>query len=174
VHVWEHNNLAQKNLAVVDLVPDAWIIVPVVLNRFASRLPRRRLELLPSPAAKRVRAAILVGANTVTRPQVVAGRADRDGGLDCAGGAVDANEVAASHAAEFALRFEDARVLPLAPGHITELAVPASGQVVVGLRIQAPAKARPGQAFPLDIVERDETGRVVGGVAIQIRIQKGA
>jgi hypothetical protein len=174
VHVWEHNNLAQKNLAVVDLAPDAWVIVPLVLNRFASGLPHRRLELLTSPAAKRVRAAILVGVKTLPRPLVAAGRAGRNGGLDCAGGALDANEVAAAHAVELGLRFEDARVLPLVPGHITELAVPVSGQVVVGLRIQAPAKARPGQAFPLDIVERDDAGRVVGGVAIQLRIRKGA
>jgi hypothetical protein len=34
--VWEHNNLAQKNLAVVHLVPGDWFLLPFVLNRFAS------------------------------------------------------------------------------------------------------------------------------------------
>ncbi len=34
-HVWEHNNLAQKNLTIVDLVPGDWIVIPFVINRFA-------------------------------------------------------------------------------------------------------------------------------------------
>jgi hypothetical protein len=174
LHVWEHNNLAQKNLAVVDLAPDAWIILPIVLNRFPSKLPHRRIELLRSPAAKRVRAALLVGAKPPPRSLIGARRAGRNGDLDCAGGAVDAGEVAAASAAELALRFEDARVLPLMAGRIVELAVPPKGQVVAGLRVQAPAKARPGQTFPLDVVERDETGRVVGGVAIDVRLREGA
>ena len=52
-HVWEHNNLAQKNLIVVDLVPGEYVIVPVVLTgRFGGEqlLQRRSGTQLPVPS----------------------------------------------------------------------------------------------------------------------------
>jgi hypothetical protein len=33
LHVWQHNNLAQKNLTVVDLRPDDWLVLPFVVAR---------------------------------------------------------------------------------------------------------------------------------------------
>jgi hypothetical protein len=30
-HVWEHNNLAQKNLTIVDLLPNTFMILPIVI-----------------------------------------------------------------------------------------------------------------------------------------------
>ena len=38
------------------------------------------------------------------------------------------------------------------------------------LLVTAPEDARPGETFDLDLVERDSTGAVVGGIGIQIRI----
>ena len=46
-HVWEHNNLAQKNLTVVDLLPNAFIILPVtVTNWHPDFKPRFALEVI--------------------------------------------------------------------------------------------------------------------------------
>ena len=45
-HVWEHNNLVQKNLTIVDLLPNAFIIIPVVIrNLFNEGLTRYELEV---------------------------------------------------------------------------------------------------------------------------------
>jgi hypothetical protein len=168
LHVWEHNNLAQKNLAVVDLVPDAFVILPIVLNRFASPLRRRRLELLPSVAATRVGATLLVGDER--RAGSVAG----DGGrLDCAGAAADGADRTSSRAQRVAERFAGASPLTLAPGRALEVPVPSrpGGQIVVGLRLQAPRQAHRGAPLRLDLVERDEGGRIVGGVAVQLRVR---
>lgn len=43
-HVWEHNNLAQKNLTVVDLIPGDSLVVPVQLGNLAQEGGMHRLE----------------------------------------------------------------------------------------------------------------------------------
>ncbi len=49
-HVWEHNNLAQKNLTIVDLAPGESGEVPVVLgNRYIKEGRYYRIELLRNP-----------------------------------------------------------------------------------------------------------------------------
>src|SRR5207247_5875687 len=122
---------------------------------------------------KRVRAGVLFGASPLPRLLVGAGSgerlaarvAGRNGGLDCGGGAVDADTADVPPAERLAQRFEGAQHMTLAPGRVAALPVPSAsaGQVLVGLRLQAPQNARPGESFLLDIVERDEAGRVVGG-----------
>jgi len=43
----------------------------------------------------------------------------------------------------------------------------------MGLRLQAPKSAKPGETFVVDLVQRDEERkRVVGGLAIQVRVRK--
>jgi hypothetical protein len=178
LHVWEHNNLAQKNLVVVDLLPDAWVILPLVLNRFAPRGPRL-LELVQLGRARELRASLL--HTPIPRPTprpagTVAERVVRrnGGGLDCAGGGggeFDAPPVSA--AARLAAHFEHAAEIPLRPGQTAEVPMPSQpgGQVVVVVRIQAPRAARHGTTLPLDVVERNGQGRVIGGVSIEIRIK---
>jgi hypothetical protein len=180
VHVWEHNNLAQKNLAVVDLVPDAFVILPIVLDRFPSGLRHRRVELLPSPAARRIRAGLLVGAAPLPRPFVGAGASERvaariagrDGGLDCAGGFADASDSRVAPVERLVQRFEGAREMALEPGRIAEVPSTVGGQIVAGLRLHAPPKTRTRETFRLDVVERDDAGRVVGGVAVELRVRE--
>ncbi len=47
-HVWEHNNLAQKNLTIVDLLPNTFMILPIVISNwfpeFESRFDLEPLE----------------------------------------------------------------------------------------------------------------------------------
>ena len=46
LHVWEHNNLAQKNLSVVNLIPGDSMLIPFQLGNLFHRLPQfGRLEL---------------------------------------------------------------------------------------------------------------------------------
>jgi hypothetical protein len=44
-HVWEHNNLAQKNLTVVDLIPNDSLVVPVQLGNLEQAGGLYRLEV---------------------------------------------------------------------------------------------------------------------------------
>jgi hypothetical protein len=45
-HVWEHNNLAQKNLTVVNLKPDTFLALPFVVNNLKTRTRPVTLELI--------------------------------------------------------------------------------------------------------------------------------
>jgi hypothetical protein len=180
LHAWEHNNLAQKNLVVVDLRPDASIILPLVLNRFAGRRARL-LELIRPSKATDLRASLLhkpVPRQTAVSPVAAAEPLLRrnGGGLDCAGGPpVKSDAPPATATSRMAAHFEQATEIAFRPGKTTKVPTPPhpGGQIVVGIRIQAPPAARHGTTLPLDVVERDEHGRVTGGVAIKIRI-KGA
>ena len=50
--VWEKNNLAQKNLTIVDLRPNDWFVLPVVIrNLFRRRFPWFELVLTRLPGA---------------------------------------------------------------------------------------------------------------------------
>jgi hypothetical protein len=181
LHVWEHNNLAQKNLVVVDLLPDAWIILPLVLNRFALRRALR-LELVRPAGAEQLAASLLQtvarasasGARPALREPVPADLAALDGGLDCAGAVPEqADAPPISAAARIAAHFEHAAEVRFRAGRVAEVPLPRTlrGQLVAGIRLRVPRNARPGTTLPLDLVERDDDGRVVGGVAIQIRVK---
>lgn len=182
LHVWEHNNLAQKNLAVVDLAPDEWTILPLVLNRFAARF--RVLELVRPRGAENLQAMLLhpTGAPFENvrprRPEPVRDElAERDGaGLDCGGVATDAIDAPLEASVRVARRFENAATVAFKPGRVAQipLRLAWSGQVVVGVRVGVPREARPGSAFTLDLLQREaESGRVVGGVAVQVRVKGG-
>jgi hypothetical protein len=175
-HVWEHNNLAQKNLVVVDLLPDAWVILPLVLNRFAGRRSRL-LELVRPAEALELRASVLhtpiPKPSPVPTAAVARGVMRRNRGLDCGGVAVESDAPPLSASARLTAHFEHAAEVGFRPGQVAEVPVPShpGGQIVVGIRIQAPRAARRATTLPLDVIERDEQGRVIGGVAIQIRIR---
>ncbi len=40
----------------------------------------------------------------------------------------------------------------------------------VQLKLTAPASAKPGDVIPVDIVQKDEQGRIMGAVTIQINV----
>lgn len=47
LHVWEHNNLAQKNLTIVDVLPNRVFTLPFIVSNALSKLPRNfKLELI--------------------------------------------------------------------------------------------------------------------------------
>ncbi len=59
-HVWEHNNLAQKNLTVVDLVPGDSAIVPLQLGTLARKHAERfEIELVRPPRWRTLAASIV-------------------------------------------------------------------------------------------------------------------
>ncbi|WP_044870366.1 HAD family hydrolase [Pseudomonas sp. LFM046] len=184
-HVWEQNNLAQKNLTVVDLAPSAWIVLPLLAINLRPRLSRTvELELLRPAGLEGLAASLLLEKRTVPTwlragaSVLPVARVSRvSGHLDCSCGehpdtADAASVLLTNHAPErLAEAFPGALELAFAQGQRTTLPVllrPAESQRI-GLRVKVPANAKRGSRFTLDLVQR-ENGRIVGGVALEVRV----
>jgi hypothetical protein len=78
-HVWEHNNLAQKNLTIVDLEPNEKLRLPFVISNLGSLLPLQfRLELHRPEHLPKLQASLL---SDIMAPH------DEGEALDCAASA---------------------------------------------------------------------------------------
>ncbi|MCL6505822.1 MAG: HAD hydrolase-like protein [Bryobacteraceae bacterium] len=192
-HVWESNNLAQKNLTIVDLKPNTWIVIPVVVSHLRTGLAARyRLELLRPRSHPGLEAGLLHGspAPFVRTPGLRLGAwaspatpiADEGVALDCEGRADHAANGAPQSAR--VARSDDPPTLAGLPAFRTEalfeegirahipVAVAAQQQLTFGLRLRVPSQARPGELLHVDFVQREaRSGRIVGGVAVEIRVK---
>ena len=190
--VWEHNNLAQKNLTVVALKPGQWILVPFVANNLNALTTRRVLiEVvrpkeylhLPVMLAQKSGVAFDLVPELKTRPLDVIPATtlkDSDGvPLDC-GGHLDGNaffiHVALTSETLDALaarQFADAVEITFANGLTAQipLSLHPAQQMVIGLRVTVPQTAKAGEVLNLDLVQKDEVGKtIMGGIALQIRV----
>lgn len=188
-HVWQQNNLAQKNLSVVDLAPNSWIVLPFLASNLRARLSRTMVfELLRPKGLEALQASLLVekralpaklranarlpaelqSALSATSPQHKA--------LDCTGHTeapiplVDA-PLTSKNPERLAATFPTALELDFGTGQQAQLPLrlqPLESQRL-GLRIRVPTNAKPGSSFTLDLVQR-EHGKVVGGVALRINV----
>jgi len=192
-HVWEHNNLAQKNLTVVDLLPNAFIILPVtVTNWHPDFKPRFALEVIRLRESAAFEASLIhptpeLFRGTRLRPKPFnpfAGHpavAPEPVLLEC-GGRVPAARPA--HRGRV-LTSETPDLIHERYPKSWEVAFPAKGaarltfdlrpfdQTVVGLKIAVPRDTEPGQVIRLHLIQRSLSAkRIVGGVAVQINVAK--
>ena len=188
-HVWEDNNLAQKNLTVVDVVPDSWLVIPVVISNWSGwRDGRFDLEVDPQWRKGPLRVSL------VHRSRAVLGRAGEpvhrfmaepdgrrrppaDDELDCGGplvpGRVSGTLLTSESPELVSRRFSDSWELPLPEDRELRLPikVPPFTQTVVGLKVAVPAGAEPGQSTKVHLVQRRHGAKeAVGGVAVQVRV----
>lgn len=192
-HVWEDNNLAQKNLTVVNLVAGEWFVLPFVFTNIDPRRKRHfRVELLRPLGNVRLRAVLLhpsvsgfrkiigrycrKGLPTKVKTSGIASKARL---LDCGGSTHKAlrfnNEVWSSCNPEALISQEF-----LGAGRISfpagrRAAIPVSldrqEQVLLGLWLQVPKNVRPKDVITLDLVKRSWNGkRILGGFAIEIHV----
>jgi hypothetical protein len=190
--VWEHNNLAQKNLTIVDLRPNAWILVPVVVANLRSLVTRRlMLELvrplnrpdlevgLVHPSARAFPSGLTLHQLTL-HPDV--GDTVAPPPLDCGGRANwPARRPAALHrvitsddAGTAVGRWGAGLEARFAPGRTAQIPFEFRPQVqrTYYLRIAAPGDAQPGETFLVDLVARNRANQqVLGGIAVQIRVR---
>ncbi|WJN57542.1 HAD family hydrolase [Pseudomonas sp. SO81] len=185
-HVWQQNNLAQKNLSVVDLKPNAWIVLPVLAVSLRPRLARTvEFELRRPKGLDDLQASLLLDKGSVP-PKLRAGALvlpsaqplalDKSAHLDCAAcqplASADRLELLTSaQPARLAESFSAALELPFAQGTTARLPVrlePLQAQQI-GLRVTVPAQAKRGSSFIVDLLQR-ENGKVVGGVALRINV----
>lgn len=181
-HVWEHNNLGQKNLVVVNLLPDAWILIPIVISNWLGK-HGGRFELVARAGKARPgldvhlvhssRAFLKAASGDVVpfRPDGVEPRRPRL--LDCGGriGAPDDGGILTSDDPGAAAgRFPDGWQAGLGTNEPIAVRLPVASQTVVGLRVGVPAKARPGSTHRLDFVQRTPRGVIIGGVAVEVHV----
>jgi hypothetical protein len=191
-HVWEDNNLAQKNLTVVDLLPNTFLLVPVVIGNWDLRLDRRFvLEVVGMRESAPFEASLIHPSPQIfeagrLKPKPFtpfAGHIDPEPGLttlDCGGHILDQDRPVRGRVltsatpgliqARFPRSWE--AVLPPARARLP-IDLPPSNQIVMGLKIAVPRDAEPGQVIRLHFVQRSvAVKRIVGGVAVQINVQK--
>jgi hypothetical protein len=193
-HVWEHNNLAQKNLTIISLAPDQWFVLPLVLRNLRTLNTRRvSLELIRPKGHARLEASLLHGSGDAfdsaggRRPKpfkalgdTARAGADERQSLDCGGAPPRRAAAAASPltsdapAARAAQLFSDALELTFPAGLKAQLPVslkPAQ-QLVLGLRLRVPPTAKAGDVLTTNIVQRDAGNeRLTGGYTVEIHVK---
>lgn len=191
-HVWEHNNLAQKNLTVVDLLPDMFFILPIVLTNWSgARESSFDLEVLIPKGEVGLQASVvhrskafLQQARAEVKPFLpeLAGRRPTEEPplLDCGGrigGTVElVGKILTSDLPECIVRrFPDSWEAAFPANTPAQLPVDiASGsQAVVGLKVAVPRDAEPGCSTKLHFVQRRrQTKQIVGGVAVKVNVRR--
>lgn len=185
-HVWEHNNLAQKNLTVVDLAPNDWFLLPFVLNRFAFERPPI-LEVWRPEGFEKLEVALLdpsgvslegLTVQDIELPLEEGLLRELQEQLDCGGGPPANDALAFPSSGSVSLstlrRFATGVEAAFEPGPQAELPLHlGAGQVALGLGVRVPPEAEPGSTVRLDLVLRDEgKERLLGGLGVEIRVRK--
>jgi hypothetical protein len=196
-HVWEHNNLAQKNLTVVDLKPNRWVILPFVVKNLKTLTTRRVLIEIVRPKGHPQMLASLIHKSgaafklvpdlkaepfTIASASISSAASSRDErpDLDCGGhtepdyiisdGTLTSDATDVLNARLFANSVE----IAIAGGITSQVPISLrpTEQILLGLRVTVPQTAKPGEVLNLNVVQRDETGkRITGGVALEIHVR---
>jgi hypothetical protein len=167
-HVWEHGNLAQKNLTIVRLTRGASLVLPFVVRGLAVS-EDRTFELVRPTALGRVEAAIVPRSVAPTSaPPTDIGHALEHGGLpqrQLRGEILTGDNESGLIAAGFE-RLK-ARPFPAGPVARLHLRLPL-GQSMLGLLVRLPNEVLNGPRGTIDLVQRDAAGRILGGLAVEI------
>lgn len=188
-HVWEHNNLAQKNLTVVDMLPDSFLILPVVVANLDPRFGRKfTLEVLRKRDADPFTPSLIHSSPEFFRAAKIKptrftpfprrpppGEHDL---LDCGGqaGLPHGQQGSMLTSANLDLverRYPESWEGAFPAGGRIALELAQFGQVVVGLKVALPPNAQPGQRICLHFVQRAlAVRRIVGGIALHITVAR--
>jgi hypothetical protein len=192
-HVWEHNNLAQKNLTVVDLLPNTFMILPIVIgNSFPRKGSRFDIELWRGRQRTATVQVSLVHrskdffrlANPKVRrfrPKLPKEPRMRPTELECGGRIygqeIDKTTIMTSSTPELVLRrFPNGWEASFSGrGDKVKMAIDIAPfmQKTAGVKIAVPASAKPGQSIKMHVVQRHVGSKsIVGGVAIQINVRR--
>lgn len=190
-NVWEHNNLAQKNLTVVDLQPNAFIILPIVVANWLRRLGDEfALEVVSMRKSAAFEASLIhstaevFGREVKPKPFIpFAGHpafAPEPVVLDCGGHlprthAEHRGRILTSATPDLILeRYPQSWEVDFPRKHSrVPIDLPPFNQTVLGLKIAVPHDAKPGEVIRLHFVQRSrKLDRIVGGVAVQVNVAK--
>ena len=188
-HVWQDNNLGQKNISVVDADLDTEVIFPFVIGHPSNRdeaiellidrggLPHAfAVSLHPSERVRGIDAGLgIVGGVTATildptRVRVTSG--GFEGTLSLVAGTTwrAESQLAAARLAEFAPGPPSAAIQVAEARMVVSLRRAPGDREALELRVHVPARAEAG-AHTIRIAQRQPHGRVVGGVSLELRIR---
>jgi hypothetical protein len=188
-HVWERNNLAQKNLTVVDLEAGDWIVLPFVVRHFEPRWPWYRLTLVRPRDNAGLPVELLdtakpsrfgwtrKGSRFSARRTEAPGKPAEETRLDCGAGHFHGNHLpwtSRNAGAVLAERMRDAEIRNIPSGLIQDVALtaPAAGSLRLGVRIHVPKNAVRGSRFKVHVVQRSPfLKRALGGAAVEVRVK---
>ncbi|WNM62493.1 hypothetical protein [Candidatus Nitrospira neomarina] len=192
-HVWEHNNLAQKNLTVVDLHPNTYLILPVVIANWDVRYKRKfLLEVIRVHDSAPFTASLIHTMPEIFRDARVKpkpftpfvsqpGHTPEKVVLECGGHISGAKYASRNRNITSATpdliqaRFPQSWEAGFPTKGAARLAfdLPPFNQMMVGLKISVSRDAKPGQVIRLHFVQRSLAAkRIVGGIAVQINVAK--
>jgi hypothetical protein len=190
-HVWEHNNLAQKNLMIVDLEPDMFAVLPIVIRNWGLRFDSSfNLEIWKPEAAEGITLRLIHKSKEFFKaskaevkpfkPEFTRTPSRRKTiRLECGSEIPTATKddqggLMTSDKPELLLkRFPDAYEVAFEEVGDSQLAVdiPAYTQNVVGLKIAVSDKLKTNKPIKFHFVQRNvKTKQVVGGVAVQLTV----
>ena len=167
-HVWEHGNLAQKNLAVVRLKRLRPFMLPfVVVGRKAGE--ERVLELIRPNALVKTEAALIPRFADPLPPLLDISDAIESGRLRSQSSeALDSSDPQSLLNSGF-----DADNRQLFPSGTTSrllIRLPL-GQATLGLELKVDGSIPAGTRGTIDLINRDASGRIVGGIAFGISVE---
>lgn len=196
VHVWEHNNLAQKNLTVVNLNPGDWIVIPfVIVNIMRDLVPWFELVVVRPKGFDHIASELLHSepqlfesfpfrSNSLrSRFAQIPRNIKFEDMLECGGNSQKLGEKKRSNYmpwtsqnlnARNALRFSDSQKRAFATGALARqrLALPYGEQLRMGWRIQVPYDTKQGECLKLHLMKRNWLGcKAHGGIAVEIHVQ---
>ena len=203
-HVWESNNLAQKNLTIVDLKPGDSFIMPFQLANSLVRLPQKlRLEVLrprefanapvsilhsnqleisklfsftdpiainprigaignqPLAPISPLQGGIKVAVGPVATPVAIGGSATQTAPLTASGSFLARQSTLSGNEISFAAGLSAGFPVVLQPGQLQTF----------NLKVAAPATARPGDSFDINLVQRDENNTITGGITVTVNVR---
>lgn len=192
--VWEHNNLAQKNLTVVDLLPNTFMILPITVanwlphfkNEFSLEVIRLRESAMfdaslihPTPevfaTGVKPKPFIPFASQPVYAPEQVV--------LECGGQVPRTHHTHRGRVLTSATpdlifeRYPQSWEVDFPTNCAAHLPfdLPPLSQTVVGLKIAVPHNAKPGQVIRFHFVQRNlALDHIVGGVEVQINVTRSA
>jgi hypothetical protein len=168
-HVWEHGNLAQKNLTVITLKRGSSLLVPFVLRGLRPD-DERIVELVRPVALGQIKAALVLRTRLPRPAPTDVGDALEHGRLTSSRRreqVLDADDARA--VADAGFDSDQVRAFPSGPVARLPMKLPM-GQSMLGLRLQIGADTRAGSHGVVDLVLRDPAGRPAGGLAIEITV----
>jgi hypothetical protein len=160
-HVWEHGNLAQKNLTIVRARLGGVFTLPFLARVTQEGLPAVFEIRRPKGFEPLVVEVVPRRERTFEHPL----GDDQDGVLDC--GHRDTNH----RGDDTDDRFDEKAIARFRAGSMARLRVPLTiGPSPLGLRLRVPPNATVGSSGVVDFVQLDQRRRVVGGIAIELHI----
>ncbi len=195
-HVWESNNLAQKNLTIVDLSPGDWIVVPFVLDNLGLRKNQKIwLEIVQGSKNGIASFSLLHSeAITIKSPFIENTERAKHQSIDLSRELIECGRENLPETKEHHqnLRFWTSNNVNLTDEHTHDYIIQKfasrrstkvafefksqNEQYLMGIKVEVPRDATPGEVIKIDVIKRAKPkcffnkSKTVGGIALEINV----